>query len=349
MEFTNIQVGNWWPLLFGALAIAVLSVIWFRRKGELFPDINLLTDTAPASGILDKLPLILGVIIVFMLMISMMDITTTRSSMVEKTARDFLVIVDTSRSMRENTSLLRENSPTTFPRKAGLYSGQVDDPSTIPELARYELARESLLRFMNALNPNEDRIQLTYFNSQVYLMSGFTTNFRFLNQQLEAMDPYVTYGTNIRWALEQALNMIERYPSRNKQAVILLTDAEAKNTDDLQEQMYRLGQLDLSFYLLWITSDSTGEVSQQALDFLRSTRSIGTAYTIEDLDQGNLDQALEEIGKLESYAYEESRHEQVDLSESVFALARWLMLVWILLVATIYHPTLVTAAFSTRS
>ncbi len=349
MGFTNIQVGNWWPLLFGLLAVAGLALIWFRKKGELFPDIDLITDTAPLSGVLDRLPLILGVIIVFMLMISIMDITTTRSSVVEKTARDFLVVVDTSRSMRENTPLLRENFPTTFPRKAGLYSGQVDDPSTIPELARYELARESLLRFMSSLNPNEDRIQLTYFNSQVYLMSGFTTNFDFLRQQLEAMDPYVTYGTNIRWALEQALNMVERYPSRNKQAVILLTDAEAKNTDDLQEQMYRLGQLDLSFYLLWITSDSTGEVSQQALDFLRSTRSIGTAYTIENLDQGNLDQAMEEIGKLESYAYEESRHEQVDLSESVFTLARWLMLVWILLVATIYHPILVTAAFSSRS
>jgi hypothetical protein len=201
---------------------------------------------------------------------------------------------------------------------------------------------------MDSLNPNEDRIQLTYFNSQVYLMSGFTTNFRFLRQQLQAMDPYVTYGTNIRWALEQGLNMLERYPSRNKQAVILLTDAEAKNTDDLQEQLFRLGQLDLSFYLLWITSDATGEVSQQALEFLRNTRNIGTAFTIEDMDEANLDNALEEIGKLESYAYEEFRHEQVDLSEFVFNITLWLMLLWILLVGTVYHPIRFTA-FKERS
>ena len=338
MDWSNIQIGNWWPFLLGVTAILVIVAVWYRRKGALFPDIKLLSDTAPARGILDSLPLIVGVLIVILLMIAMMDITTTRSSVVEKTARDFLVIVDTSRSMRENTSILRENYPTTFPRGAGLYSGQVDDPSTIPELARYELSRESLLRFMESLNSNEDRIQLTYFNSQVYLLSGFTTNFNFLRQQLAAMDPYVTYGTNIRWALEQGLDMLERYPSRNRQAVILLTDAEAKNTDDLQEQLYRLGQLDLSFYLLWITSDSTGEVSQQALDFLRSTRSIGTAFTIEDMDEANLDKALAEIGKLESYAYEEFRHEQIDLSEFVFTLARWLMLLWILLIATIYHP-----------
>jgi hypothetical protein len=348
MDWSNFQVGKWWPLLLGIAGMLVLFMVWYRSKGELFPDIRLLSDTAPAVGTLDRLPLILGGVIVILLMISMMDITTTRSTVVNKTARDFMVVVDTSRSMRENTSILRENVPTTFPRGAGLYSGQVDDPSTIPELARYELARESLLHFMGSLNQNEDRIQLTYFNSQVYLMSGFTTNFNFLKQQLEAMDPYVTYGTNIRWALEQGLNMIDRYPSRNRQAVILLTDAEAKNTDDLKEQLYRLGQLDLSFYLLWITSDSTGEVSQQALEFLRSTRAIGTAFTIEDMDEGNLDKALDAIGKLESYAYEEFQHEQIDLSEYVFVLARWLMLLWILLLATIYHPArLVT--FSGRS
>ena len=343
MDWSNIQIGNWWPFILGVGVTIVLFVLWYQRKGQLFPDIKLLADTAPARGILDSIPLVVGVIIVILLMISLMDITTTRSRVVEKTARDFLVIVDTSRSMRENTTLLREGFPTTFPRGAGLYSGQVDDPSTIPELARYELSRESLLRFMDSLNPNEDRIQLTYFNSQVYLMSGFTTNFKFLKQQLQAMDPYVTYGTNIRWALEQGLDMLERYPARNKQAVILLTDAEAKNTDDLQEQLYRLGQHDLSFYLLWITSDSTGEVSEQALEFLRSTRSIGTAFTIEDMDEGTLDSALEDIGKLESYAYEEFRHEQIDLSEFVFTLARWLMLLWILLIATIYHPARIVA------
>lgn len=348
MDWSNIQVGVWWPLLLGLAALAVILAVWYRRKGTLFPDIRLLSETAPAGGIIDRLPLILGIVIIVLLILSMMDITTTRSTMVNKTARDFLVIVDTSRSMRENTQIMRETYPTTFPRRAGLYSGQVDDPTTIPELGRYELARESLLHFLNTLNRNEDRVQLIYFNSQVYLMSGFTTNFDFLRQQLADMDPYVTYGTNIRWALQQGLDMLERYPSRNKRAVILMTDAEAKNTDDLQEQLYRLGQKDLSFYLLWITSDDAGEVSQQALEFLQNTRSIGTAFTVEDMDEANLSQAFDEIGKLENYAYEEFRHEQIDLSEYLFNAARWLILLWLLLVATIYHPAS-AAVFSGRS
>jgi len=348
MDWSDFQVGNWLPLALGVAAILVLIVVWYRRKGELFPDLSLLIDTAPASGIVDRLPVILGVLIVLMLMIALMDITTTQSTVINKTARDFLVIVDTSRSMRENTSIMRAQHPPRYPRKAGLYSGQTDDPTKIPELGRYELARESLLRFMSSLDSTEDRIELIYFNSQVYLMSGFTSNFAFLEQQLSAMDPYVTYGTNIRWALQKGLDMVERYPSRNQQAVILLTDAEAKNTDDLQEQMRRLDKLDLDFYLLWITSDSTGDVSPQALEFLRNTRSIGTAFTIEDMDENNLDLAFEQIGNLENYPYEELRHEQIDLSEFVFTIGRWLMLIWILLVATIYHPVS-AVSFSRRS
>jgi len=237
MDWSSIQVGTWWPVLPGIVAAVVLLVYWNRRKGALFPDVNLLGDTAIVGGLLDRLPVIIGVIMLILLVMSLMDISTTRSVVVNKNARDFLVVVDTSRSMRENTSLLRTQFKTTFPRRAGLYSGQVEDPSTIPEIARYELARESLLTFISALNKEEDRAELIYFNSQVYLMSGFTSNFGFLKEQLDNMDPYVTYGTNIRWALEKGLDMLERYPSRNRQAVILLTDAEARNTEHLQTQL----------------------------------------------------------------------------------------------------------------
>lgn len=339
MEYSGIQVGEWWPLLAGLVATIILSLGWHRHKGSLFPDDRLLRGTATAAGFVDRLPLLLGGVITCLLLLAMMDISTTQSLVVNKRARDFLVIVDTSRSMRENTSLLRSEYPPKYERRAGLYSGQVDDPSTIPELGRYELARESLLTFMGELNPDEDRVELIYFNSQVYLMSGFTSNFDFLEQQLANMDPYVTYGTNIRWALEKGLDMIERYPSRNRQAVILMTDAEAKNTDHLQQQLDRLGKQDVSFYLLWITSDSTGSISDQAREFLRNARALGSVFTIEDLAEGNLDQALEEIGKLENYPYEELRHERIELSEYMYTLARWLMLIWILLIATLYHPT----------
>jgi len=339
MNLPQIQVGEWWPLLLGITAVVVLVVIWYRRKGELFPDVRLLSDTASMGGMLDRLPLIMGIMVVSLLILTLMDISTSKSVTVSKRARDFLVIVDTSRSMRENTSLLRSEYPPSYPRRTGLFSGQVDDPTTIPELARYELAREGLLRFMSTLNDQEDRIQLIYFNSQVYLMSGFTTNFPFLRQQLENMDPYVTYGTNIRWALETGLDMLERYPSNNRRAVILLTDAEARSTQNLQEQLDRLSRTDVSFYLLWITSDIAGEVSAQAGEFLRNVRSIGSVFTIADLAEGGLDDAMRDIGKLENYAYDEIRYERIDLSEYVFSLARWLMLFWILLVGTLYHPS----------
>jgi Mg-chelatase subunit ChlD len=339
MNWPQIQVGEWWPLLLGLFAFTLLVVVWHRRKGDLFPDVHLLSETASMGGMLDRLPLIMGIMVVSLLILTLMDISTTRSVTVNKRSRDFLVIVDTSRSMRENTSLLRSENPPTYERRTGLFSGQVDDPGTIPELARYELAREGLLRFMSTLNEQEDRIQLIYFNSQVYLMSGFTTNFPFIRQQLENMDPYVTYGTNIRWALETGLDMLERYPSGNRRAVILLTDAEARSTQNLQEQLDRLSRTDVSFYLLWITSDIAGEVSAQAGEFLRNVRSIGSVFTIADLAEGSLDDAMRDIGKLENYAYDEIRYERIDLSEYVFTLARWLMLLWILLVATLYHPS----------
>lgn len=336
MEYSGIQVGEWWPLLAGLVAAVSLLLGWQRHKGSLFPDDRLLRWTSSTAGVVDRLPLLLGGLITCLLLLALMDISATRSIVVNKRARDFLLIADTSRSMRENTSLLRSEYPPKYERRTGLYAGEVDDPSTIPELGRYELARESLLRFMDSLNPDEDRIELIYFNSQVYLMSGFTSNFDFIEQQLANMDPYVTYGTNIHWVLEKGLDMIERYPRQNRQAVILLTDAEAKSTDRLQQQLDRLGKQDISFYLLWI---ATSTVSAQAKDFLRNARAIGSVFTIEDMAEGSLDDALKEIGKLENYPYEELRHERLELSEYMYTLARWLMLIWILLIATLYHPT----------
>jgi len=349
MDWSNIQVGTWWPVLPGLLAMVALATIWHKRKGALFPDAGLLDRTALAGGLLDRLPLLTGAIIVCLFILALMDISTTRSVVIEQTARDFLVIVDTSRSMRENTSLMRQEYPPRYERKVGLFSGNVEDPTKIPELARYELARESLLHFKSMLNPQEDRVGLVYFNSMIYLMSGFTSNFDFIEQQLANMDPYVTFGTNIRWALEQGMNMLDRYPSRNKQAVILLTDAEAKSTEHLQQQLDRIDRSDVSFYLLWITSDMEGNVSPAARDFLQNVRNIGVVYTIDDLAEGNLNDAMEEIiSKLENYPYQEIRHERIDMSGFIFTVIRWLMLFWILLVATVYHP-LRANALSTRS
>ena len=337
MELSSINVGNWWPIWLFAASLAALAFTWSRHRGALFPDLGLLRKTAPVAGIGDRLPLILGLVIVTLLLLSLMNVTVMRLVETDQRARDFLVIVDTSRSMREDTALLREQFPTTFDRRADLYVGQSENPANIPHLGRYEVARESLLQFLDSRG-KADRVGLIYFNSMVYLMSGFTSNFGFITQQLEGMDPYVTFGTNIRWALEQAQDLIERYPGQNRRAIILLTDSEARNTDFLQQQLDRLRRLDIAFYLLWITPNAEEGQSLLATDFLRTVRTFGSVYTIDDIGAGFLDDAFAEIAELEDYAYREASHERVDLSQRMLQVALWLSLVWILIVGTLWLP-----------
>ena len=332
-----MNVGAWWPLLLLIASFAVLEISWIRQRGTLFPDINLLKHTAKAGGIADRLPLVLGVLIIALLLLSLMNISATRLIELDRRARDFLVIVDTSRSMREDTALLRAQFPPTFARRADLYVGQSENPANIPNLGRYEVARESLLQFL-ASRSEVDRVGLIYFNSMVYLMSGFTSNFDFIEAQLEGMDSYVTFGTNLRWALEQALNLIERYPGQNRRAIILLTDAEARNTEFLQKQLDRLRRSDIAFYLLWITPNTEDGQSPLSTKFLSTVRLFGSVFTIDDVREGYLDEALEEIAELEDYAYREARHEQINISEIVLKVAQWLLLVWTVMLGTFWLP-----------
>jgi Mg-chelatase subunit ChlD len=337
MEWSSLHADRWWPLLLAIAGCVLVASVWLARKGSPFPDVGRTRRAGLTEGLVDRMPLIVGMLISLLLVLAMMGISVSRLVKVENRARDFLVIVDTSRSMRENTSLLRADYPPRYERRADLYAGRSDDPSRIPQLARYEIARESLLHYL-ATRREEDRVGLIYFNSMVYLLSGFTSNFAFIEQQLAGMDPYVTYGTNIRWALEQGLDMIERYPGRNRRAVILLTDAEARNTLDLQQQLDRLRRLDVAFYLLWITTDADNGGSALATEFLRSARKLGSVYTIDDVGEGYLDEALEEIADLEDYAYREVRHERVELSRYCLEAAEILILAWVLAIGTLYLP-----------
>lgn len=337
MLLDSLRVGNWWPLLLVVAGLVALAVRAMRLRGALFPDINLLKATAGPGSLLDRLPMQMGLLIAVLLLLSLMDITATRLVETERRARDFLVIVDTSRSMRENTALLRDQFPPTFERRADLYVGQSENPASIPNLGRYEVARESLLQFLDSRN-EADRVGLIYFNSMVYLMSGFTSNFSFIREQLAAMDPYVTFGTNIRWSLEQALDLVERYPGRNRRAIILLTDAEARNTEYLQQQLDRLRRLQIAFYLLWITPDDANGQSLLASEFLKSVRAFGSVYTIDDVGEGYLDEALEEIAELEDYAYREASYEPINISDQILAVALWLLLLWVLMLGTLWLP-----------
>ena len=332
-----MNVGAWWPLLLLIASFAVLEISWIRQRGTPFPDINLLKHTAKAGGIADRLPLVLGVLISALLLLSLMNISATRLIELDRRARDFLVIVDTSRSMREDTALLRAQFPPTFARRADLYVGQSENPANIPNLGRYEVARESLLQFL-ASRSEVDRVGLIYFNSMVYLMSGFTSNFDFIEAQLEGMDSYVTFGTNMRWALEQALNLVERYPGQNRRAIILLTDAEARNTEFLQQQLDRLRRSDIAFYLLWITPNTEDGQSPLSTKFLSTVRLFGSVFTIDDVGGGYLDEALGVIAELEDLSYREARHEQINLSEIVLKVAQWLLLVWTVMLGTFWLP-----------
>lgn len=337
MPFSSITIGSWWPLLLIIASFVVLSVAWIRIRGALFPDLGLLHRTAASRGYVDNLPFGLGALVIVLLVMALMEISATRVVEENLRARDFLVVVDTSRSMREDTALLRKEYTPTYPRQADLYVGQSEDPARIPNLGRYEVARESLIQFLGSRR-DVDRVGLIYFNSMVYLMSGFTGNFAFIQQQLAGMDSYVTFGTNIRWALEQAFDLVERYPGRNRRAIILLTDAEARNTDFLQQQLDRARRMDIAFYLLWIQPQTGVSDSLLATDFLRTVREIGSVFTIDDMGQGYLDEALEQISRLEDYAYREASHERIDLSAVTLRLAQWLLLAWIFCIGTVWLP-----------
>ncbi len=67
-------------------------------------------------------------------------------------------------------------------------------------------------------------------------------------------------------------------------------------------------------------------------------RSVGSVFTIDDVKEGYLDEALAEIAELEDYAYRESSHERLSLSDIFLRFAQWLMLIWIAMLGTLWLP-----------
>jgi Mg-chelatase subunit ChlD len=337
VDWSTFEIGRWWPLWAGAAAVAAWVAVWVRPRGVLFPDMSLLARTAAAGGMVDRLPIVVGVIIAGSLLFVLMQPSVARSVIVEERARDFLFVVDTSRSMRKDTGLSRQVFRPTYERRVGLFSGFVEDPSTITELARYEIARESLVDFLAVRQPH-DRIGLIYFHSEVMVMAGLTSQLTFVEQQLAGMDEHVRLGTNLRWATEVALDLLERYPRRGRRAVVLLTDAEVRYTRDLEAELARIRDADVDFYLLWITTDEPDQVTDAARSFLALTRSLGQVYLIDSLDERNLQEALVDIDRLESYSHVDVRQHRVDLGEPVLRAVRWVILLWVFLVSTTHHP-----------
>lgn len=337
IDWSGIEVVRWWPIGLIAITGALLFALWARRRRTLFPDATLLATSRIRGISLDRLPLAIGIVVLVLLALAMMEPSAVRVETVERSARDFVILVDTSRSMRHDTKVRRDALDLKFKRRVGAFSEAVPDPDKLPFIARYELARESLLRFLSDRRPG-DRVALTYFNDEAYPVAALTADLAFVGEQLGAMDDYVNWGTDIATAMDSALDSMDGFSGENRRALILLTDAETRYTKELEEQLGRLATSELSFYLLWIMTDDTDTPHAEVEAFLELARSMGKVVTLQDPGADDLQSALQDIGRLEAYAYPETRRTVIDLSGGLLGAARWLLIIWLPLMATLFHP-----------
>lgn len=347
IDWQTLQFAQTWPAWLALPTACVLLLLWYRRR-NVFPDLTLILRTRRGHGLTDRLLPVSGYAILTALIIVMMGPTVVLIERIEQRARDFVILVDTSRSMRHDTAAQRREFELNFRRRVGAFAENVDDPNAIPYVARFELARESLFRFLTSRRAG-DRVALIYFNDDSHPVSALTSNIGFVMQQLATMDDYVNWGTNIAAAMDSSLSLLERYPGANKRALILITDAETRYTQDIEQQLARLANAGLAFYLLWITTDTEDLSTEDAHDFLELARSVGSVLTIKDPDPDNLRAALAEISRLEGYRYEELRHRTIDLAQPILQVARVVLLLWLLAAATIFRPTMSRRMFGTRT
>ena len=347
IDWQTLQFAQTWPVWLALPTACVLLLLWYRRR-NVFPDLTLILRTRRGHGLTDRLLPVSGYAILTALIIVMMGPTVVLIERIEQRARDFVILVDTSRSMRHDTAAERRDFDLNFRRRVGAFAEKVSDPNAIPYIARYELARESLFRFLTSRRAG-DRVALIYFNDDSHPVSALTSNIGFVMQQLATMDDYVNWGTNIAAAMDSSLSLLERYPGANKRALILITDAETRYTQDIEQQLARLANDGLAFYLLWITTDTEDLSTQDAHDFLELARSVGSVLTIKDPDPDNMRAALAEISRLEGYRYEELRHRTTDLAQPILQVARVVLLLWLLAAATIFRPTMSRRMFGIRT
>jgi Mg-chelatase subunit ChlD len=348
IDWQSLQFTQTWPAWLALPITFVLLALWHWRRRNVFPDLSLIIKTRRHNGLSDRILPVTGIAILTALIIVMMGPSVVLIERIEQRARDFVILVDTSRSMRHDTSAERRNFELNFQRRVGAFSETVDDPNSIPYVARFELARESLFHFLTERRAG-DRVALIYFNDDLHPVSALTSNIGFVVQQLATMDDFVNWGTDIAAAMDSSLSLLERYPGDNKRSLILLTDAETRYTQDLEQQLARLANAGLSFYLLWITTDNEDLSTEDASNFLKLARSIGSVLTIKDPDPDNMQAALAEISRLEGYRYEELRHNSIDLAQPILRIARIVLLLWLLFAVTLFHPHMSVRTFGKQS
>ena len=339
IDWQTLHFEQTWPFLLLLPVATVLMALWYARKTNLFPDLSLAIGTRRAGGVSDRWLPVAGLVLLFLLVLVLTGPSIVRVEHREHRARDFVILVDTSRSMRHDTTSRRSDYKLSFRRRVGAFADAIDDPEQIPFVARFELARESLFHFLTDRRPG-DRVALVYFNDDSHPVSALTNNIRFVIDQLATMDDYVNWGTDIADALDGSLSLLERYPGDNRRTLILLTDAETRYTQDLEQQLARVANAGLSFYLLWITTDSGDLSTADAGNFLELAESVGTVLTIRNPDPENMQAALVDISRREGYTYEEARRRTIDLAAPLLTVTRVALLAWLLCAATVFHPAI---------
>lgn len=347
IEWSTLSVGAWWPFILGLLTLLYFIWLWYRPRGEVFPDFTLISATASVGGrIVDHLAIVLGAVIAVILLVILSSPSIEISRTVERTAREFMILLDSSGSMQADTSVPREGAQLNYqrPLQLGLIPvtgkkgdrGSSVNPETVPYLARYEVARESIREFLNARRLG-DRVGIIYFNSTPFIVSIITQNVAAIKEEMKWLDDYVALGTVLHRGLDMAINVLENSPSGLKQALILISDAEISNFNRIETELERLSELNISIHLLWLGEEKGLDAeSQRFLDYVGSIG--GNIVALKDLTSKTLDAAFANIDRLESYSYVETQQIQVDLSELLLNVTRWIVLLWVLLILTLYHP-----------
>lgn len=335
-DWRTLQFAHHWPFAVLLVTFALLILRWWFDQRYSFPDIRLITTTHSTPGTIEAITVATGIVALTLFTLVLTEPSVVQIKKAEQRARDFLVVVDTSRSMRHDTAVRRDEFDTHFERKVGAFASMVEDPQMMPYVARYELARESLLGFLERRGA-EDRVGLIYFNDDAHPVSALTPNISFVVEQLASMDQYVNWGTDIAAAMESALNLLDRYDDHNKRALILLTDAETRFTNDIEDQLERITKSGLSFYLLWISADELQGSDDAVRSFLARAGSVGTVFSINDLSSDSLQQIFTDIGQMESYQYQEQRRQTLQLAAPLWQASRVMFLFWFMAMVTIFH------------
>jgi hypothetical protein len=122
IDWQTLQFEQTWPAWLALPTACLLIALWYLRRRSVFPDLSLITRTRRLNGITDRLVPVAGYALLLALIVIMMHPSVVRIERIEQRARDFVILVDTSRSMRHDTDAERGNFQLNFRRRVGAFS-----------------------------------------------------------------------------------------------------------------------------------------------------------------------------------------------------------------------------------